>query len=142
MARHFLLTLILGVLAACSSSNAPEKANLTSPEPSAGSVEEARLQRFFLIMDTDHDLSLSRPEFEARKGVVFMAIDEDNSFTLTEDEMRLTHEAFMKVAGPDGAINGQEFISAEETSFEAIDANRDHAIKYPELLDYVSGFSK
>jgi len=141
MARRPLVVLILGALAACSG-NTPQQADMMAPEPSAGSVDEARLQRFFFIMDTDHDLSLSRPEFETGKGVVFMAIDQDNSFTLTENEMRLTHDAFMTLAGQDGAVSGQEFISAKETSFEAIDANQDHVIKYSELLAYVSNFSE
>ena len=141
MVRRFLVVFALGAVAACSG-NTPQQADIMAPESSAGSVNEERLQRFFLIMDTDHDLSLSRPEFETGKGVVFMAIDQDNSFTLTENEMRLTHESFMTLAGQDGAINGQEFISAKETSFEAIDANQDHVIKYSELLAYVSKFSE
>jgi hypothetical protein len=52
-------------------------------------VDEARMQRFLALMDADGDGQVSRPEFQAGKGAVFLAIDEDGSMTLSQDEMRL-----------------------------------------------------
>lgn len=104
-------------------------------------VDEARLQRFFTMMDADGDKLVSRPEFQSGKGVVFLAIDEDGSMTLSQNEMRLSPEGFRQLAGDDGLVDGEEFIAAEVASFDAIDKNKDHQIDLPELVAYIAKFS-
>src|SRR5215510_12586372 len=104
-------------------------------------VDEARLQRFLTLMDVDGDGLVSRPEFQAGKGAVFLAIDEDGSKTLSQNEMRLTPEAFKQLAGDDGVVDGEEFIAADIASFDAIDHNKDHQIDLAELVAYISQYS-
>ncbi len=104
-------------------------------------VDEQRLQRFFTLMDADGDGQVSRPEFQAGKGAVFLAIDQDGSMTLTQDEMRLSPAGFKLLAGDDGVVDGEEFIAADIASFEAIDRNQDHQIDFAELRDYVAKYS-
>ena len=112
-----------------------------APMPASWALDEQRLSRFFSLMDADDNGSISRPEFQRGKGVVFLAIDEDGSMTITRNETRLTDEAFKKLAGDDDIIDGEEFIAAEAASFEAIDKNQDHAISPRELFDYVGQYS-
>ncbi len=104
-------------------------------------VDEARLQRFFAMMDADGDKLVSRPEFQAGKGVVFLAIDEDGSMTLSQNEMRLTPEGFKQLAGDDGVVDGEEFIAAEVASFDAIDKDQDHQIALAELVAYITKYA-
>src|SRR6185503_3463916 len=104
-------------------------------------VDEARLQRFFTLMDADGDGLVSRPEFQAGKGAVFLAIDEDGSMTLSQNEMRLSPEAFKQLAGDDGVVGGEEFIATDVASFDAIDKNQDHQIDLAELIDYIANYS-
>ncbi len=104
-------------------------------------VDEARLQRFFTLMDADGDGQVSRPEFQFGKGAVFLAIDEDGSMTLSQNEMRLTPEAFKQLAGDDVVVDGEEFIAAEVASFYAIDKNQDHLIDLAELTAYIAVYS-
>jgi hypothetical protein len=104
-------------------------------------VDQARLQRFFTLMDADGDGLISRPEFQAGKGAVFLAIDADGSMTLSQDEMRLTPEGFKLLAGDDGVVDGEEFIAADVASFDAIDKNQDHQIDLAELTAYVAQYS-
>jgi hypothetical protein len=111
---------------------------LASP---ALAVDEQRLQRFFTLMDADGDGRISRPEFQAGKGAVFLAIDQDGSMTLSQDEMRLTPEGFTLLAGADGVVDGEEFIAAEAASFDAIDKGQDHQIDFTELSEYVGQYS-
>jgi hypothetical protein len=107
----------------------------------ASAVDEARLQRFFTMMDADGDGQVSRPEFQAGKGAVFLAIDEDGSMTLSQNEMRLTPDGFKQLAGDDGVVDGEEFIAAEVASFDAIDKNQDHQIVLAELVSYIAKYS-
>lgn len=104
-------------------------------------VDEQRLQRFFTLMDADGDGQVSRPEFQAGKGAVFLAIDQDGSMTLTQDEMRLSPAGFKLLAGDDGVVDGEEFIAADVASFDAIDRNQDLQIDFAELRDYVAKYS-
>ena len=104
-------------------------------------VDEARLQRFFTLMDADGDGLVSRPEFQAGKGAVFLAIDEDGSMTLSQNEMRLSAEAFKQLAGDDGVVGGEEFIATDVASFDAIDKNKDHQIVLAELVEYIANYS-
>lgn len=113
-------------------------ASLAGP---ALAVDEARLQRFFTLMDADGDGQVSRPEFQAGKGAVFLAIDEDGSMTLSQNEMRLTPEAFKQLAGDDGVVDGEEFIATDVASFDAIDKSKDHQIDLAELVAYVASYS-
>ena len=122
------LSLIIGALSA----------SLAGP---ALAVDEARLQRFFTLMDADGDGQVSRPEFQAGKGAVFLAIDEDGSMTLSQNEMRLTPEGFNQLAGADGVVDGEEFIATDVASFDAIDKNQDHQIDLTELVTYVARYS-
>ena len=62
-------------------------------------IDEPRLKRHFAIMDEDEDGFISRPEFQSERGAIFLAVDRNNSFTLTSDEMHVTPEAFQKIAG-------------------------------------------
>lgn len=107
----------------------------------AFAVDEARLQRFFTLMDADGDGQISRPEFQFGKGAVFLAIDEDGSMTLSQDEMRLTPEAFGQLAGDDGVVDGEEFIAADVASFYAIDKNQNHLMDMAELTTYIAKYS-
>jgi Ca2+-binding EF-hand superfamily protein len=107
----------------------------------AWSQDEARLRKFFGIMDSDGDERISRPEFQTGKGAVFLAMDVDGSMTLTAAEMRLSLEGFKLLAGADGLVDGQEFVAAEITSFEAVDANKDHELEFAELRDYVAKYA-
>lgn len=107
----------------------------------AFAVDEQRLQRFFTLMDADGDGQVSRPEFQSGKGAVFLAIDQDGSMTLTQDEMRLSPEGFKLLAGDDDVVDGEEFIAADIASFDAIDHNQDHQIDFAELRDYVAKYS-
>ena len=111
---------------------------LTGP---ALAVDEARLQRFLTMMDADGDGLVSRPEFQAGKGAVFLAIDEDGSMTLSQNEMRLAPDGFKQLAGDDGVVDGEEFIATDVASFEAIDKNQDHQIDLPELVTYITAYS-
>ena len=104
-------------------------------------VDEARLQRFFTLMDADGDGQVSRPEFQFAKGAVFLAIDEDGSMTLTQGEMRLSPDGFKLLAGDDGIVDGEEFIAAEIASFYAIDKNQNHLIDLAELTAYIAKYS-
>ena len=104
-------------------------------------VDQARLQRFLTLMDTDGDGLVSRPEFQAGKGAVFLAIDEDGSMTLSQNEMRLTPEGFKQLAGDDSLVDGEEFIAADVASFDAIDKNQDHQIDLAELVAYIAQYS-
>ena len=108
---------------------------------SALAVDQARLQRFLTLMDGDGDGQVSRPEFQAGKGAVFLAIDADASMTLTQGEMRLTPEGFKLLAGDDGVVDGEEFIAADIASFDAIDKTQDHQIDLAELTAYVAQYS-
>jgi hypothetical protein len=114
---------------------------LAASPDAAMAVDEARLQRFFTLMDMDGDGSVSRPEFQAGKGAVFLAMDGNGSMTLTPDEMRLSPEGFGLLAGDDGAVDGEEFIAAEVASFDAIDKNQDHRLDFAELRAYVAKYS-
>ena len=109
--------------------------------PPAWALDEQRIARFFGLMDEDSSGTISRPEFQRGKGVVFLAIDEDASMTITRDETRLTDEAFKTLAGDDAIIDGEEFIAADAASFDAIDKNADNAISPTELHDYVAQYS-
>ena len=93
-------------------------------------------------MDADGDGLVSRPEFQAGKGAVFLAIDEDGSMTLSQNEMRLTPEAFKQLAGDDGVVDGEEFIATDVASFDAIDKNQDHQIDLAELIAYIAKYSR
>ena len=104
-------------------------------------VDEQRLQRFFTLMDTDGDKQVSRPEFQAGKGAVFLALDADGSMTLTQDEIRLSPEGLKLLAGGDGSVDGEEFLDAEIASFDAIDTNQDHQIDFAELSAHVAKYS-
>ena len=104
-------------------------------------VDDQRLQRFFQLMDADGNGQVSRPEFQAGKGAVFLAIDEDGSMTLTQNEMRLAPDGFKLLAGDDNVVDGEEFIAADVASFEAIDHNKDHQIDFAELHDYIAKYS-
>lgn len=104
-------------------------------------VDEARLQRFFAMMDADGDKLVSRPEFQAGKGAVFLAIDEDGSMTLSQNEMRLSPEGFQQLAGDDSLVDGEEFIAADIASFDPIDRSQDHQIDLAELVAYIAKYS-
>ena len=113
---------------------------LVAADP-ALALDEQRLQRFFALMDADGDGQISRPEFQAGKGAVFLAIDQDGGMTLSQDEMRLSPEGFGLLAGADGVVDGQEFIAGEVASFEAIDRSQDHLIDFAELSQYVANYA-
>lgn len=104
-------------------------------------VEEPRLQRFFTLMDSDGDGQVSRPEFQAGKGAVFLALDADGSMTLTQNEVRLSPDGLKLLAGADGSVDGEEFLDAEIASFDMIDANQDHQIDFAELSAHVAKYS-
>lgn len=126
------------LVAGCASSDKPADSAAAQPTPPV--VDDRRLLRFFGLMDEDQNGTISRPEFQTGKGMVFMAIDADDSQTLTQDEMRLTPEAFAALAGPDGVINGEEFQNSELASFAAIDADKNLEITYDELRAYIAQY--
>jgi hypothetical protein len=104
-------------------------------------VDEQRLQRFFTLMDSDGDKLVSRPEFQAGKGAVFLALDTDGSMSLTQNEVRLSPDGLKLLAGADGSVDGEEFLDAEIASFDVIDANQDHQIDFAELKAHVAKYS-
>ncbi len=104
-------------------------------------VDEARLQRLFAIMDTDGDEQISRPEFQAGRGAVFLALDTDGSMTLTQNEVRITPESLKLLAGADGSVDGEEFLEAEIGRFDVIDQNQDHYLDFAELAAHVAKYS-
>ena len=59
---------------------------------------------------------------------------------LTPDEMHLTPEAFSKLAGADGIVIPDEFLSSDIATFEKIDANQDRQLSYEEVRDFVLRF--
>jgi len=103
-------------------------------------IDDARLRGYFKTMDQDGDGLISRPEFQSGRGAVFLAIDRNNSMSLTSDEMHLTPEAFSKLAGEDGIVMPEEFVDADVASFDEIDASRDNQISYDELRGFVLRF--
>lgn len=124
-------------LTACAGSDAEHH---SANEPTPPVVDDRRLLRFFGLMDQDANSAISRPEFETGKGMVFMAIDTDESQTLTQGEMRLTPEAFKALAGGDDMVDGKEFQDSEVASFEAIDADKNLEITYDELRAYIGKY--
>lgn len=126
------------LLAACA--DQPKPAAPDSASQAAPVVDDRRLLRFFGLMDEDGDGAVSRPEFQAGKGSVFMAMDLDGSMALTPDETRLKPDAFALLSGGDGMIDGEEFIAADVAQFDKIDANRDNEISYDELRAYMAKF--
>ncbi len=125
------------ITAGCASQ---DKAAAPEPQPTPPVVDDRRLLRFFGLMDQDQNGTVSRPEFETGKGMVFMSIDNDDSQTLTANEMRLTPEAFTALAGADGVVDGEEFQNAQLAGFEAIDADKNLEITYDELREYIAKY--
>lgn len=121
----------------CASSDKPAPA---AAQPTAPVVDDRRLLRFFGLMDQDQNGTVSRPEFETGKGMVFMSIDNDDSQSLTPNEMRLSPDAFAALAGDDGVVNGEEFQNSKLASFEAIDADKNLEITYDELRAYIAKY--
>ncbi len=126
------------ITAGCAGSDLP--AETAAAQPTAPVVDDRRLLRFFGLMDQDQNGTISRPEFETGKGMVFMSIDTDDSQTLTPNEMRLTPEAFAALAGADGVVDGQEFQNSKLAGFEAIDADKNLEITYDELRAYIAQY--
>jgi Ca2+-binding EF-hand superfamily protein len=126
------------ITAGCSGSE--KAAPAAAPQPTPPVVDDRRLLRFFGLMDQDQNGTISRPEFETGKGMVFMSIDNDDSQTLTQNEMRLTPEAFKTLAGADGVVDGQEFQNTKIASFEAMDADKNLEITYDELREYIAKY--
>ena len=139
-----LLSATAALLPGCAGSTAPDKAAAPAAAQGSGDgtviVDDRRLLRFFGLMDEDGNGSISRPEFQSGKGSVFMAMDTDGSMALTPNETRLKPEAFALLAGGDGMVDSEEFLSAEIAQFEKIDANGDREITYPELRDYMAKY--
>jgi hypothetical protein len=125
------------ITAGCAGS---EKADTAAAQPTPPVVDDRRLLRFFGLMDQDQNGTISRPEFETGKGMVFMSIDTDDSQSLTQNEMRLTPDAFAALAGADGTIDGQEFQNSKLAGFEAIDADKNLEITYDELRAYIAQY--
>ncbi len=139
-----LISAAAALLPGCAESTTSDKAAAPAAAPNAGDgsviVDDRRLLRFFGLMDTDGDGLVSRPEFQTGKGSVFMAMDADNSMTLTPNETRLKPETFALLAGPDGVVDGQEFVAADIAQFDKIDANGDRGISYDELRAYMAKY--
>ena len=124
------------VVAGCAESGKAPASASAADNP----VDDSRLRGYFATMDQDGDGFISRPEFEGERGAVFLAIDKNNSVTLTADEMHLSPEAFAKLAGGDDVVTPAEFNNAEIASFEAIDSNHDLQLSYDELRAFVQHF--
>ncbi len=139
-----LFSATAALLPGCAGSAAPDKAAQPAAAQETGSgsviVDDRRLLRFFGLMDEDGDALVSRPEFQSGKGSVFMAMDADNSMTLTPNETRLKPAAFALLAGADGVVDGQEFVAADIAQFDKIDANGDREISYDELRAYMAKY--
>jgi len=123
------------VVAACQSSEPPSSAVIpTNPVP------EERLQSHFLTMDEDRDGFISRPEYERGRGAIFIALDKDGNFRLTEDELHLTPQAFDKIAGPDRVVEIGELFQSASASFDEIDVNGDKRLSFPEFREFILHF--
>jgi hypothetical protein len=148
--RRFLIAsalptvfLAASLAAGCAETNKPAAtadAASSSGQATAPVVDDRRLLRFFGLMDQDQNGSVSRPEFETGKGMVFMAMDADENQMLTQNEMRLTPEAFGALAGSDGSIDGAEFQNSNIGRFEDIDADGNLELTYEELRAYVAEY--
>jgi Ca2+-binding EF-hand superfamily protein len=131
---------IMAVVLAIAVSGCAQSAKTGGAAAPDNPVDDARLQGYFKTMDQDGDGLVSRPEFESGRGAVFLAIDRNNSMSLTSDEMHLTPEAFAKLAGDDGVVMPDEFVDTDVASFDKIDASRDNQISYDELRAFVLRF--
>jgi EF hand len=138
-AHRTLRTIAILILALTVSSCAESTKAPTSNAP-ANPIDDMRLQSYFTTMDQDGDGFVSRPEFEGERGAVFLAIDRNDSLSLTADEMHLTPEAFSKLAGGDALVTPEEFGNSEMASFEQIDSSQDKQLTYGELRDFVLRF--
>jgi hypothetical protein len=133
--RTIAVSIVALVLSGCTEAKkAPPAGAPVNP------IDESALRNYFTTMDRDGDGLISRPEFEAERGAVFLAIDRNNSLSLTADEMHLTPEAFSKLAGGDATVTPDEFGSSDVASFEQIDSNGDKQLSYEELRDFVLRF--
>src|SRR5262249_11398212 len=131
------------LVAGCAETDKPAAtadAASTSGQATAPVVDDRRLLRFFGLMDQDQNGSVSRPEFETGKGMVFMSMDANEDQMLTQNEMRLTPEAFAALAGADGKIDGEEFQSSNIGRFEDIDSDGNLELTYEELRAYVAKY--
>jgi hypothetical protein len=131
---------IMLVILAIAASGCAESAKTGAAAAPENPIDDTRLQGYFRTMDQDGDGLISRPEFQSGRGAVFLAIDRNNSMSLTSDEMRLTPEAFSKLAGEDGVVMPEEFVNADVAPFDEIDASRDNEISYDELRSFVLRF--
>ena len=107
----------------------------------AQAADEARLKKLFELMDRDGDGKVTRPEFQTGLGLVFFTLDANSDLVLTKDELNVTPEGFKRIAGDDDRIEGLEFFTSDVSSFEAIDADADHNVTFPELLSYIEKYS-
>jgi hypothetical protein len=139
-ARRALRTIATLALAFTLSNCAETNKKASTSNAPANPIDEMRLQSYFTTMDQDGDGFISRPEFEGERGAVFLAIDRNDSLSLTADEMHLTPEAFSKLAGSDALVTPEEFGNSEMASFEQIDSSRDKQLTYGELRNFVLRF--
>lgn len=122
-------------VAACQSSEPPSSAaTQTNPVP------EERLRSHFLTMDEDRDGFITRPEYQRGRGAVLIVLDKDGDFRLTANELRLTPEAFDKIAGPDNVVEIGELFQSASASLDDIDLNGDKQLSYPEFREFILHF--
>lgn len=110
--------------------------------PAAQALDEGRLKKLFDLLDGDGNGEITRPEYETGLGLVFFTLDGNGDFALTDDEIRLTPEAFDHIAGDDDRIDGLEFFTADVASFEAIDGDNNLVVTFPELLSYIEKYAQ
>ncbi len=103
-------------------------------------IDEPRLSAISRSWMKDQDGFISRPEFQSERGAIFLAVDRNNSFTLTSDEMHLTPEAFRKIAGDNGVADIGELFSSDAISFEKVDADDDKLPSYGEFSEFILHF--
>jgi hypothetical protein len=88
----------------------------------------------------DGGVCAAAPRPQRGRGAIFVALDKNGDFRLTEDELHLTPQAFDKIAGPDHVVEIGELFQSASTSLDKIDVNGDKQLSYPEFREFILHF--
>jgi Ca2+-binding EF-hand superfamily protein len=109
----------------------------------AAAAENARVEnarRAFSILDMNGDKKVDYSEFANRKIDAFSAPDRNEDNVLSEEEVLISPEQFVKVdRNGDGKVSGVEFIDSRYGQFEPYDANKDGMVDLEEFTQVLAG---